>query len=93
MAFQRGLEIALVALALDRHAENVRGALQEGEVMLDELVLGPAVHLEHPERPASPCRMTFIARWMPCWRQDFGVRKRCSFSRWLEITGLPVRKA
>ena len=52
MAAQRGLEIVLVAVALDRHAEDVRRALQEGEIMLDELVLRPAVDLEHPERPA-----------------------------------------
>ena len=52
MAVQRGLEIVLVAVALDRHAEDVRRALQEGEIVLDELVLRPAVDLEHPERPA-----------------------------------------
>ena len=52
MALQRGLEIVLVTVALDRHAENVRRALQEGEIMLDELVLRPAVDLEDPERPA-----------------------------------------
>ena len=67
--------------ALDRHAEQVRGALQEREIVLDELVLGPAVDLEDAERLASPCRMTFIARWMPCWRRISGVRKRSSFSR------------
>ena len=52
LAFERRLEAALVAVALDRHAEQVRRALQEGEVVLDELVLRPAVDLENAERPA-----------------------------------------
>ena len=43
-------EVALMALALDGHAEDVGRSLQEGEVVLDELVLRPAVHLEHAER-------------------------------------------
>jgi hypothetical protein len=38
-------------LALDCHAEDVGGALQESEILLDELVLRAAVDLEHPERP------------------------------------------
>jgi hypothetical protein len=41
-----------VPLAFDRHAEEVCRALEEGEVMLDEFVVTPAVDLEHAERPA-----------------------------------------
>ncbi len=52
MPFKRGLQIALVPFALDRHSENVRRALQECEIVLDELTAGPAVDLQHPEGPA-----------------------------------------
>ena len=30
---------------------------------------------------------------MPCSTSNSGVLKRCSFARWFEITGLPVRSA
>jgi hypothetical protein len=43
--------MALVPLALDRHPENVGGALKEREIILDELIARSAVDLENPERP------------------------------------------
>ena len=93
MAFQRRLEVARVALALDRHAEDVGGALQESEIVLDELVLRAAVDLEHPERPAVALQDDVHGAVDAVLRRISGVRKRSSFSRWLEITGLPVRSA
>ena len=52
VAAERSLEVVLVAFTLDRHAQDVGGALQECEIVLDELIFRPAVDLEHPERPA-----------------------------------------
>ena len=51
MPLQRGLKIALVPLALDRHPQDVGCALQEREIMLDEHVVRSAVDLQNPERP------------------------------------------
>src|SRR6516225_5038320 len=45
-----------------------------------------------PNGEPSPCRMTFMARRTPCSASNSGVLKRCSFSRWLEITGFPVQR-
>jgi hypothetical protein len=59
MAFQRRLEVARAVLALDRHAENVGGALQESDVLLDELLLRAAVDLSTPNGRPSRCRMTY----------------------------------
>ena len=50
MAVERELQLALVLLLLDRHAENVGGALQEGDVVFAELAFGAAVDLKHAER-------------------------------------------
>ena len=52
MPLKRGLKIALVPLALDRHPQNVRRAPQKCEIMLDELAFGSAADLEHAEGPA-----------------------------------------
>ena len=52
MPLKRGFQIALVPLALNRHPENVCRPLQKREVVFDELVARPAVHLQHAERPA-----------------------------------------
>jgi hypothetical protein len=41
-----------MAPPLDRHAQNIGYALQEGDVVLGELALGLTVHFEHPERRA-----------------------------------------
>jgi hypothetical protein len=49
---QRRLEAAVLPLALDRHAQDVGGALQKCEVMGCELVLRLAVDLKDTERPA-----------------------------------------
>jgi hypothetical protein len=46
-----------------------------------------------PNGAPSPCRITLMARRTPCKASSSGVRKRSSFSSWLEMTGLPVRKA
>src|SRR5271165_3186108 len=47
LVFERRLQTSLVALALDRHAQNIRRALQESDIVFAELALGPTVHLEH----------------------------------------------
>ncbi len=39
LALQRRLQIALVPLALDRHPQDVGGALEEREIMLDEVII------------------------------------------------------
>ena len=39
LALQRRVQIALVPLALDRHPQDIGGALQEREIMLDELFI------------------------------------------------------
>ncbi len=52
LLLQRRLEIALEPLAFDRHAQQVGGAAQEGDVVLGELPFGTAVDLENPPRLA-----------------------------------------
>ena len=52
MAFQRGGQIALGALPVNGHAENVGGALQEGNVVGGEFALGAAVDFKHAIRLA-----------------------------------------
>ena len=52
VADERGLEAALVSLAFDRHAEDIGCALQKGDVLRHELVVRPAVDLQHAERLA-----------------------------------------
>src|ERR1700678_989904 len=54
LALQRRLEMALMPLTLDRHPQDIGGALQESEIMLDELILRSAVDLEHTERLPIP---------------------------------------
>src|ERR1700689_1911435 len=54
LALQRRLQIALVPFTLDRHAQDIGGALEEREIMLDELILRSAVDFEHPEGLAIP---------------------------------------
>ena len=51
MTLEGSFYIALVTFALDRHPQYVGRALQEREVMLDELVFRPAVDLENSEWP------------------------------------------
>src|SRR5262245_6258831 len=47
MAVQRGLEVSLVPQPLDRHAQDVRRALQERDIAFAEFTLGTAVDLQH----------------------------------------------
>ena len=49
MAVKGGLQFALILLLLDRHAEDIRSALQKCDVMLAELAFGSAVDFEHTE--------------------------------------------
>ncbi len=51
LALQRRLQIALVPFTLDRHPQDIGGALEEREIMLDEVIIGSAVDLQHTERP------------------------------------------
>src|SRR5690606_23174829 len=50
LAIERRLEPLLVALALNGHAENIRRALQERQVVLAEFSGTAAVDLQHTER-------------------------------------------
>src|ERR1700760_4643582 len=50
LALQSRLQMTLVTFTLDRHPQNIGGALEKREVMLDEVVIGSAVDLQHPER-------------------------------------------
>ena len=52
MTVKRGLQLALILLLLDRHAEDVCGPLQEGDVVLAELAFGFAVDFQDAERRA-----------------------------------------
>src|ERR1700693_5083283 len=54
LALQRGRQTALMPLTLDRHPQDIGGALEEREIMLDELVLRSAVDLEHAVRLSIP---------------------------------------
>ncbi len=54
LALQRRLQMALMPLTLDRHPQDIGGALEEREIMLDELILRSAVDLQHAERLAIP---------------------------------------
>ena len=71
----------VVTLALDCHAEEVGRALQEGDVMLAELVVRAAVDLEHAERRAVALQDDVHGTADPCSSRISGVRKRSSFSR------------
>jgi hypothetical protein len=44
---KRLVQPAFVALALDRHADDIRGALQKGDVMLSEFTFRTAVYFEN----------------------------------------------
>jgi hypothetical protein len=46
------LEESILAFALDCHPQNVCCTLQEGQVLGNELLLGPAIDLQHTERLA-----------------------------------------
>jgi hypothetical protein len=46
-SLKSSLQSALILLLLNRHAKDVRGALQERDVMLAEFAFRPAIHLEH----------------------------------------------
>ena len=50
VALDRLLEVTLITFALDCHAENVGGALQEREIVLDKIIVGTTVDLQHSER-------------------------------------------
>ena len=62
MALEGGLQLALILLLLDGHAEDVRGTLQKCDVMP---LNSPSDRLwtsSTPNGEPSPCKMTFIAR-------------------------------
>ena len=48
VAIQSCLELALISLLLDRHAQNVCRPLQERDIALGKLHLGSAVDLQYP---------------------------------------------
>jgi hypothetical protein len=48
VAIQSCLELALIPLPLDRHAQNVCRPLQERDIVLSKLPLGSAVDLQYP---------------------------------------------
>src|SRR6202042_2660043 len=49
LALQRRIEITLMPLTLDRHPQDIRGALEEREIMLDKLIFRSAVDLQYSE--------------------------------------------
>jgi hypothetical protein len=48
VAIQSCLELALIPLPLDRHAQNVRRSLQERDIVLGKLPLRTAVDFQYP---------------------------------------------
>jgi hypothetical protein len=50
VAIQCSLEVALVPLPLNGHAEDVRRSLQERDIVFAELTLGSAVDFQHAVR-------------------------------------------
>ena len=50
VALERLLQLALILLPLDRHAENIRGALQERDVVFGKLAFEAAVDFKHAKR-------------------------------------------
>ena len=54
MAGQGGLQLALILLLLNRHAEDICSTLQKCDVLLAEFAFGSTVDLENPERRAIP---------------------------------------
>jgi hypothetical protein len=52
LAGECSVEASILAFALDCHPQNVCRTLQKGQVMFDELFLGPAIDLQHTERLA-----------------------------------------
>jgi len=49
---QRRLKHAYVALSLDSHAQNIRGALQKSKIMFFEVAGVAAVYFQDSKRPA-----------------------------------------
>ena len=43
-------QVAFIAFAFDRHPENICRSLKEGEIVLDEIIVGAAVDLQNAER-------------------------------------------
>src|ERR1700690_939422 len=72
LALQGRLEMALVPLTLDRHPQDIGGALQESEIMLDELILRSAVDLEHAERLPIPLQDNVHGAVNAVSEQDLG---------------------
>ncbi len=68
-------------LSLDRHPEDVGCALQEREIMLDELIFRSAVDLQHAEGSAISLQDDVYGAVIPCLTRISGVLKRSSISR------------
>ena len=75
MTVERGLQFALVLLLLDRHAEDVRGALQKCDVVLAELAFGSAVDFEHAERRAVALQNDVHRAANAVFNEQFGGTK------------------
>ncbi len=89
MTIERRLKFALGLLLFDRFAAPCKKATSCSPNSPSDRLSTSST----PNGEPSPWRMTFVARRMPCSTSNSGVLNRCSFSRWFEITGLPVRKA
>ena len=81
VAFQRRRQIALGALPVNGHAENVGGALQEGKIVGGELALEAAVDFKDAVRLAVALQDHVHGAMNAMSRSNSGVRKRSSFSR------------
>src|SRR5688500_2415476 len=52
MAIECCLQLALILLLLDSHAQNICRALQESKVVLAKLTFGSTIYFEHTKRRA-----------------------------------------
>lgn len=53
---ERRLQFSFLPLPLNRCTEDIRGALQECDVILAELAFRATVHFKHPERRPVACQ-------------------------------------
>src|SRR6185312_7799232 len=75
MAFEGGLQLALILLLLDGHAENVRGTLQKCNVMLTELTFGSTVDFKYAEWRAITLQNHIHRAANTVFYQQFGGTK------------------
>ena len=80
MPGEGGLQLALILLLLDRHAEDICSTLQKCDVLLAKFAFGSTVDLENPEWRAIPLQYDVHRPANAVLYDNSGVRNRCSFS-------------